>query len=72
LGVGRDHAGWFRLLGASRAEELPKGRLVVRLSRHLSAVIDRVIHDIYNPDRRGARCVYGYFKPAQSHREAQR
>jgi hypothetical protein len=55
-----------------RAEELPKGRLVVRLSRHLTAVIDRVIHDIYNPDRRGTRCVYGYFKPAQSHREAER
>jgi hypothetical protein len=45
-----------------RAEELPKGRLVVRLSRHLTAVVDGVIHDIYNPDRRGRRCVYGYLK----------
>ena len=52
-----------------RREELPRGRLVVRLSRHLTAVIDGVIHDIYNPDRRGTRCVFGYFKPAQSHRE---
>ena len=52
-----------------RRDELPKGRLVVRLSRHLTAVIDGVIHDLYNPDRRGTRCVYGYFKPAQSHRE---
>jgi hypothetical protein len=52
-----------------RRDELPKGRLVVRLSRHLTAVIDGVIHDIYNPDRRGTRCVYGYFKPAQSYRE---
>jgi hypothetical protein len=55
-----------------RTEELPKGRLVVRLSRHLTAVIDGVIHDIYNPDRRGTRCVYGYFKLAQSHREAEK
>ena len=55
-----------------RAEELPRGRLVVRLSRHLTAVIDGVIHDIYNPDRRGTRCVYGYFKLAQSHREAEK
>jgi hypothetical protein len=55
-----------------RAEELPKGRLVVRLSRHLTAVIDGVIHDIYNPDRRGSRCVYGYFKPAQTQRKAEK
>ena len=55
-----------------RAEELPRGRLVVRLSRHLTAVIDGAIHDIYNPDRRGSRCVYGYFKPTQSHREAEK
>jgi hypothetical protein len=55
-----------------RREELPNGRLVVRLSRHLTAVIDGAIHDIYNPDRRGSRCVYGYFKPTQSHREAEK
>ena len=55
-----------------RREELPKGRLVVRLSRHLTAVIDGVIHDIYNPDRRGTRCVYGYFKLAQNHRKAEK
>jgi hypothetical protein len=55
-----------------RAEELSRGRLVVRLSRHLTAVIDGVIHDIYNPDRRGSRCVYGYFKLAQSHRKAEK
>ena len=55
-----------------RTDELPNGRLVVRLSRHLTAVIDGVIHDIYNPDRRGTRCVYGYFKPAQSHREVEK
>lgn len=42
--------------------ELPEGRLVVSLSRHFTAVIDGVIHDIYNPDRGGSRCVYGYWK----------
>ena len=55
-----------------RTEELPKGRLVVRLSRHLTAVIDGVIHDIYNPDRRGTRCVYGYFKLVQAQRKAEK
>jgi len=54
-----------------RRDELPKGRLVVRLSRHLTAVIDGVIHDIYNPDRRGSRCVYGYFKLAQAQKKVE-
>lgn len=31
--------------------ELPLGRLVVCVSRHLTAVIDGVIHDIHNPQR---------------------
>ena len=31
--------------------ELPMGRLVVKLSRHLTSVIDGVIHDTYNPER---------------------
>jgi hypothetical protein len=43
-----------------RADELPPGRLVVQLSRHLSAVIDGVIHDTHDPSRDGTRCVYGY------------
>lgn len=42
-------------------DELPKGRLVVRLSRHLTAVIDGIIHDTYDPSREGTRCVYGYW-----------
>jgi len=45
-----------------RAEELPKGRLVVSLSQHLTAVIDGVIHDTHDPSRGGTRCVYGYWK----------
>ena len=44
-----------------RAEELPKGRLIVQVSKHLTAVIDGVIHDTYDPSRQGTRCVYGYW-----------
>ena len=45
-----------------RADELPTGRLVCSLSKHLTAVIDGVIHDTYDPSRNGSRCVYGIFK----------
>ena len=47
-----------------KADELPKGRLVVSVSKHSVAVIDGVIHDVSNPDRAGTRCVYGYFSKA--------
>ena len=42
--------------------ELPMGNLVVRLSKHVTAVIDGVIHDNHDPSRGGTRCVYGYFE----------
>ncbi|QHO78643.1 hypothetical protein ACH79_06410 [Bradyrhizobium sp. CCBAU 051011] len=45
-----------------RAGELPNGRLVVALSGHCVAVIDGVVHDIYDCTRGGTRCVYGYFR----------
>lgn len=41
--------------------ELPDGRLVVRLSKHETCVIDGVVHDIFDPSRGGTRCVYGYW-----------
>lgn len=44
-----------------RADELPAGRLVVRCSKHVVAVIDGVMHDEYDPSRDGTRCVYGYY-----------
>jgi len=44
-----------------RPDELPTGRLVARLSRHLTAVIDGIVHDTHNPSRDGTRCVYGYW-----------
>lgn len=56
-------------------DDLPAGRLIVRLSRHITAVINGIIHDTYNPQRttihhdrltgkvwsRQTRCVYGYW-----------
>jgi len=45
-----------------RDGELPMGRLLVSTSRHMTAVIDGVIHDIYDPSRNGRRCVYGYYR----------
>lgn len=58
------------------AGELPCGRLIVLVSKHYTAMIDGVIHDTFDPQRRtievGAiagepyrrefdRCVYGYW-----------
>ena len=50
-----------------KANELPGGRLICRVSKHLVAVIDGVIHDTYNPSRAETRCVYGYFYKEQQH-----
>lgn len=44
-----------------RAGELPGGRIIARLSRHLCAVVDGVVLDTFDPSREGTRCVYGYF-----------
>lgn len=43
------------------AEELPRGPLVVTVSRHWVAVLDGVLHDNHDSRRGGTRCVYGYF-----------
>ena len=44
-----------------REDELPKGRIIVALSKHYSCVIDGVINDTYDCSREGTRCVYGYY-----------
>lgn len=41
--------------------ELPKGTLIVNLSRHLSCVKDGVLYDTYDCTREEKRCVYGYW-----------
>lgn len=45
-----------------KKDELPKGRLVVVVSKHLTAVIEGVINDTFDCSRNGTRCVYGYYK----------
>ena len=45
-----------------RDDELPKGKLIVLVSRHLVAVINGVIHDTHDCSRGGMRCVYGYWR----------
>lgn len=45
-----------------KKSELPDGPIIARVSRHLCAVIDGVVHDTHDPGRDGTRCVYGYFQ----------
>lgn len=45
-----------------RSEELPAGRLIVSVSKHLVAVIDGILHDLDDCSRDGTRCVYGYWQ----------
>jgi hypothetical protein len=44
-----------------RPDELPKGRLIVRVSGHITSMIDGIINDTYDCSREGKRCVYGYY-----------
>ena len=53
-----------------RPDELPPGRLVVSVSKHLTAVIDGVIHDTHDCSRRGTRCVYGYWQPGPAYAQS--
>ena len=42
-------------------KELPKGTLLVSVSKHLTCVKDGKLYDTYDCTRGGTRCVYGYF-----------
>lgn len=44
-----------------RRDELPAGRIVCNLSKHLAAVVDGELHDLSDCSRLGTRCVYGYY-----------
>lgn len=44
--------------------ELPMGRLIVRVSKHLTAVVDGVIHDTHDPSDRGST-VYSNDTPVE-------
>lgn len=48
----------------ANGDELPKGRLVLRVSKHYVAMIDGVVHDTHDCTRDGTRCVYGYWVKA--------
>ena len=45
-----------------KASELPMGRLVLFLSHHYAAVVDRVLRDNHNCSRGGSRCVYAIWR----------
>lgn len=44
-----------------KASELPSGRIICTLSKHLTAVIDGIIYDTHDCSRNETRCVYGYY-----------
>ena len=42
-------------------DELPKGNLILKVSKHLTCVKDGVLFDTYDCSRNGQRGVYGYW-----------
>jgi hypothetical protein len=44
-----------------RRGELPMGKLIVSVSKHLVAVVDGIVQDTHDCTRSGNRCVYGYW-----------
>jgi len=48
-----------------RKDELPKGTLIVSLSQHLATVVDGILQDTERCDRKGMRCVYGYYQQSE-------
>lgn len=44
------------------SDEFPPGRLILKVSRHLVALVEGVIHDTYDPSYHGSRRVYAYWE----------
>lgn len=44
-----------------REDELPGGTIIVRLSKHVAAVVNGILYDTHDCTRGGNRAVYGYF-----------
>lgn len=42
--------------------ELPKGRIIVMVSKHVVAMINGILNDTFDHSRGGTRCVYGYWR----------
>lgn len=55
-----------------RPNELPDGTLIVKVSKHLTAIVDGVIQDTHDPSRGGNRCVYGYYIKKQAQKDLKR
>ena len=45
-----------------RDDELPSGRIVCRVAKHYAAVVNGELHDIWDSQMDGNRCVYGYWR----------
>ena len=56
--------GWKKVTSKAHlnSDEFPPGRLILKVNRHLVALIDGVIHDTYDPSYHGSRRVYAYWK----------
>ncbi|MGN1268824.1 MAG: hypothetical protein ACI4U0_04935 [Candidatus Aphodocola sp.] len=44
-----------------RKSELPNGTLIVSISKHLTCIVDGIIHDMQDESRHGSRCIYGFY-----------
>jgi hypothetical protein len=44
------------------ADDLPRGRLIVKLTKHVAAVINHTVHDTFDCRREGRQRVYGYYR----------
>ena len=45
-----------------RPGEVPStGSHIIRLTKHLVALVDGILHDTHDPSRGGTRCVYGWW-----------
>jgi hypothetical protein len=44
-----------------KASELPNGRIICRVSKHLTCVIDGVLYDTWDCSKNETKCVYGYW-----------
>lgn len=55
--------GWKKVTSKAHlnSDEFPPGRLILKVSSHLVALIDGVIHDTYDPSYYGSRRVYAYW-----------
>lgn len=49
-----------------KSKELPMGRIIVSVSKHLCAVVNKVLNDMSDCSNGGRRLVYGYYKKTRN------